>query len=46
MNKLNVVNEHGGISAHARPRLALMRENLLFERTLVHRPPVQTLGVG
>ena len=43
MNKLNVVNEYGGISAHARPRLALMRENL---RTLVHRPHVQTLGVA
>ena len=44
MNKLNVVNECGGISARAKTPVLSMREN--FHLTLVCPPPVQTLGVG
>ena len=32
MNKLNVVNECSGISAHAKPPLLSMRENFLLTR--------------
>ena len=42
MNKLNVVNEYSGISAHAKPPLLSMRENFLLTRAYARLPSART----
>ena len=42
MNKLNVVNECGGISARAKPPLLSMRENFLLTPAYARLPSART----
>ena len=42
MNKLNVVNEYSGISAHAKRPLLSMRENFLLTRAYARLPSART----